>query len=365
MRTEQQNSRGTIARGGVRKLSILTACMLAGLLPVAPALALDAAKIYEMRAPSIWVVRVFDAQNQPTRMGSAVVIGPETLITNCHVLVRGKSISVKRENTAHGARLEYADVDRDLCIIKARGLVAPAVPVAPLSTLKVGEKVYALGAPRGLELTLSDGLVAALHRDKDERIVSIQMTAPISSGSSGGGVFDEDGRLIGVSYMTIRDAQNLNFAIPAVWIEQVPARATVALQKFRAEQAATTSGNTATAAVGPARVPATGPEQPVLGDELNRHFASIRQVVATAPSGASLEIRFSPDGSLGVTNTRSHGYSSGQFNVTPGTNEVCFTMGNPSFNAMQTCYRLSHRGDTYIMRSVSSPYYFTYAFTAS
>lgn len=66
-----------------------------------------------------------------------------------------------------------------------------------------------------------------------------------------------------------------------------------------------------------------------------------------------------------MTNTRSHGYSSGQFNVSPGTNEVCFTMGNPSFNAMQTCYRLSHRGDTYIMRSVSSPYYFTYAFTAS
>ncbi|WER48669.1 serine protease [Cupriavidus sp. WKF15] len=322
-------------------------------------------KIYEMRAPSIWVVRVFDAQDHPTRMGSAVVIGPETLVTNCHVLVRGKSISVKHDNTAHGARLEYADVDRDLCIIKAKGLVAPAVPVAPLSTLKVGEKVYALGAPRGLELTLSDGLLAALHRDKDNNIVRIQMTAPISPGSSGGGLFDEEGRLIGVSYMTIRDAQNLNFAIPATWIDQVPARATVALQKFRAEQAATTAGNATTAAVAPARVPPTGPEQSISGDELNRHFASIGRIVATAPSGAALEMQFSPDGSFGVTNTRTRGYSSGQFNVTPGTDEVCFTMGNPSFNVMQTCYRLSHRGDTYTMRSVSSSYYFTYAYTGS
>ena len=54
---------------------MLTACVFAGLHPAAPALALEAAKIYEMRAPSIWVVRVFDAQDHPTRLGSAVVIG--------------------------------------------------------------------------------------------------------------------------------------------------------------------------------------------------------------------------------------------------------------------------------------------------
>lgn len=338
------------------------ACALA-LLSAAPAHALDAAKIYEMRAPSIWVVHVFDAQARVMQMGSAVVIGPETLVTNCHVLMQGKSLSVKRENTAHGARLEYADVDRDLCIIKAKGLVAPAVPVAPLNSLKVGEKVYALGAPRGMELTLSDGLLAALHRDRNDNIVRIQMTAPISPGSSGGGLFDEEGRLVGVSYMTMRDAQNLNFAVPAVWIDQVPARATAALQKFRAEQAQPAPAAATTTAA--ARAPATGPEQPVSGDELSRHVASLNRIVATAPTGVPLELRFSADGSFGVTNTRTSGYSSGQFSVPAGSNEVCFTMDNPRFKTMQTCYRVSHRGDTYTMRSVSSSYFLTYAFTGS
>lgn len=337
------------------------ACGLAGLLPAATGFAMDAAQVYALRAPSIWVVNVFDAQGRRMSLGSAVVIGPDRLVTNCHVLFHGKSVSVKHENTAHGAQLEFADVDRDLCILHAKELAAPAVPIAPLASLKVGEKVYAIGAPRGLELTLSDGLLAALHRDTDDNIVRLQMSAPISAGSSGGGLFDSEARLIGVSYMTIRDAQNLNFAIPATWIDQVPARATVALQKFRSEQAASAR---ATQTQPVAALP-SGPQQPVSGDDLRRHFASLEKITATAPSGVLLEMRFSSDGSFGVTNTRTLGYSSGQLNLAPGSNEVCFSMGNPRFKTMQTCYRLTRNGDTYTMRSVSSPYFFTYAFHGS
>lgn len=363
MRTDNNNSRVRTACGRVRKLSTYrawAAWMLAGLMPVSPVIAMDASQLYAKRAPSIWLVTVYDAQGRPKGLGSAVVIGPETLVTNCHVLFHSKSVSVKHENTAHGARLEHADVDRDLCILRAQGMVAPAVPIAPLTSLLIGQKVYAIGAPRGMELTLSDGLLAAIHRDRSDAIASLQITAPISPGSSGGGIFDVEGRLVGVSSATLLGAQNVNFAIPAAWIDDVPARAKVALQKFRAEQAAPLVA-AAPGATAPTRVAGVA----ITGDELSRHVAALGQITAIAPSGVALDFRFSPDGSFDVTNTRSKGYSSGRLTVAPDSNEVCFQMGNPRFIQMQTCYRLSRNGETYTMRSVSSSYFFTYALSAS
>ncbi|RDK07335.1 S1C family serine protease [Cupriavidus lacunae] len=219
----------------IRRIAFRVSLAAVLLLPTVSCFAIEAADLYEKRSPSIWLVSVHDAQGQRIKMGSAVVTGHEELVTNCHVLTQGRSITIKHENTAHAAQLAHADVERDLCIIRAKGLAAPAVKIAPVSTLKVGQKVYAIGAPRGMELTLSDGLLSALNHDKDDNLTRIQISAPISPGSSGGGVFDTDGRLIGIAYLTLKDAQNLNFAIPADWIAQVPARAKVALEKFRAE----------------------------------------------------------------------------------------------------------------------------------
>jgi len=219
----------------VRKLALWLSLAAALSLPTFSCLAIEAADLYEKRSPSIWLVSVSNAQGQRIKIGSSVVIGREELVTNCHVLTQGRSITIKHDNTMHMAQLVHADVERDLCIIRAKGLAAPAVMIAPVSTLKVGQKVYALGAPRGMELTLTDGLLSSLNHDKDDNLTRIQISAPVSPGSSGGGVFDTDGRLIGISYLTLKDAQNLNFAIPAEWIAQVPARARVALEKFRAE----------------------------------------------------------------------------------------------------------------------------------
>jgi hypothetical protein len=91
--------------------------------------------------------------------------------------------------------------------------------------------VYALGNPRNLELTLSDGLISALRRDDDMKLQRIQTSAPISHGSSGGGLFDEEGRLIGITSSGKEDGQNLNFAIPINWMQELPARSVAALAK--------------------------------------------------------------------------------------------------------------------------------------
>jgi len=96
----------------------------------------------------------------------------------------------------------------------------PVARVAPLSSMKVGQRLYAIGAPQGLELSLSEGLVSGLRKDGDTTL--IQTTAAISPGSSGGGLFDERGHLVGITTMFLKDSQALNFAVPAEMIALVP-----------------------------------------------------------------------------------------------------------------------------------------------
>jgi S1-C subfamily serine protease len=100
------------------------------------------------------------------------------------------------------------------------------VRIAPTASVVVGESVYAIGTPRGLELTMSAGLVSSLRKNTAGQIVLVQTSASVSGGSSGGGLFDDSGALVGLTTLgsVTGDAQNLNFAIPADWIVELPDR---------------------------------------------------------------------------------------------------------------------------------------------
>ena len=180
-------------------------------------------KVYSMVAPSVWRVVSYDAAGKALAQGSAVVIAPETLLTNCHVLAQAKSFTIRQDNTIVGARLQYIDVERDMCQIVARNLKAPAVRIGDSDKVVVGQRIYTLGNPLGLELTLSDGLVSALRKDDAQHLRYIQISAPISHGSSGGGLFDEEGRLIGITSAGLDKGQNLNLAIPIKWQQELAA----------------------------------------------------------------------------------------------------------------------------------------------
>jgi serine protease Do len=211
------------ARSGLVAAGALLACSVS-------AQAMSPEDLYRTISPSIWLVRALDADGVPVRSGSAVVTAPETLLTNCHVLRQAKRIVISNDNVQHGARLQHIDVERDLCQITARNLRAPAVPIGETERLAVGQKVYALGNPLGIERTLSDGLISALHRTEQRReLVMIQTSAPISPGSSGGGLFDAQGRLIGITTSQTREGQNINFAIPIDWMRDLAARSDAAL----------------------------------------------------------------------------------------------------------------------------------------
>jgi S1-C subfamily serine protease len=112
------------------------------------------------------------------------------------------------------AELVAADFEADRCVLQTRFMhLHPVVGLRRFDALEVGEAVYAIGNPRRLERTLSEGLLSGKRTGTDQRL--LQTTAPISPGSSGGGLFDRQGNLLGITSSTLRGAQNVNFAVPA------------------------------------------------------------------------------------------------------------------------------------------------------
>jgi tetratricopeptide (TPR) repeat protein len=181
-----------------------------------------ASEIYEQAAKSTVVVGNFDAKGKQQSMGSGVVMPDGDVVTNCHVVKGASRLTVRVGQTERPATLRYSDWDRDVCALSSTGLNAPSATVGSSKTLKVGAKVYAIGAPKGLELTLSDGIVSSL-RDLDGGRY-IQTTAAISPGSSGGGLYDDNGALVGLTTFYFTEGQNLNFAVPIDWVKELPKR---------------------------------------------------------------------------------------------------------------------------------------------
>jgi hypothetical protein len=151
--------------------------------------------------------------------GSAVVVGPGRLVTNNHVVAGAAQITVRHGADQYSAYVATADPEHDLALLRADALLAPSVRFGNGEDVRVGQSVYAIGSPRGLEQTLSEGIVSSLRSTADGSV--IQTTAAISPGSSGGGLFDDHGRLIGLTTMQALNGQSLNFAIPIAWLSKV------------------------------------------------------------------------------------------------------------------------------------------------
>jgi hypothetical protein len=240
--------------GKLWRVGLDTALILAGAAAATGAHALEPDVLFEKVAPSVWEVFTFDAKGV-VGLGSAVVIANGEVVTNCHVLANAKGALLRRQNVMYEAKLKHADVPRDLCVLSVANFTAPAVAVVPLAGLKVGQKVFAIGNPKGLEATLSEGLISGLRGEWKDGSHVIQTTAPISPGSSGGGLFDTEGRLVGITTFQSKDGQNLNFALPAEWIGQIGERAEAALGRRKQTPS---PGGGAVAENGPPGYPAAG-----------------------------------------------------------------------------------------------------------
>ncbi len=157
----------------------------------APVGSLTANELFSRLSPSVFVIEVLDSKGAAIALGSAVGIGKDEVVTNRHVVEDGKSWRVRQGERTWAAKIVFLDAEHDLCGLQVEGLQATPVSLRLSSTLSVGEHVYTLGAPEGLELSLSKGLVSALRRFEGGSF--IQTTAPISHGSSGGGFLTAKG----------------------------------------------------------------------------------------------------------------------------------------------------------------------------
>jgi tetratricopeptide (TPR) repeat protein len=182
-----------------------------------------AKEIFDKRSSNIVVVGTFDNYGKFSAAGSGVILSDGLVVTNCTVIKKANPLKVLHQGKDYPAAVQHSDWDRDVCSLAIKGLRASEIPLGNTKTLKVGEKVYAIGARQGLALTLSEGIISGLHEMEVGRY--LQISAPISPGSSGGGLFDEEGRLLGLITFNPGKRQDLNFAGPVdMWIRELPAR---------------------------------------------------------------------------------------------------------------------------------------------
>ena len=183
-----------------------------------PAFALTPSEVFEKVKDSVLVVKALDAHGSPKSQGSGVMLPNGKVATNCHVVRNGERFQVGRGKEFVSATLHAADSDKDLCLLEVNGLSARPAILGQAVTLKIGQAVYAVGSPKGLELSLSDGIVSQLRGTAPP---IIQTTTAISPGSSGGGLFDAEGRLVGITTFYLEGGQSLNFALPVEWLANI------------------------------------------------------------------------------------------------------------------------------------------------
>lgn len=156
----------------------------------------------------------------PSSQGSGFFIDKNTLVTNYHVIEGTTSIEIKtseEEDFYRGGKVVLASEEFDLAIIRTNKDF-PFFSIDSTGKEKVGSKVYTIGNPRGLEGTISDGILSGKRNEYGTEY--LQITAPISPGNSGGPLLNENGEVIGVSTFTFVNGQNLNFAMPIKYISK-------------------------------------------------------------------------------------------------------------------------------------------------
>jgi S1-C subfamily serine protease len=141
-------------------------------------------------------------------------------VSNVHVIGSGDRAEVELEDGRKFAVTEVRayDMAQDVAIFKignaVPGAAAGALPKVPLGSsdsLNLGDKVVVIGSPEGLSNTVTEGILSARRGGEQP---ALQVSAAISPGSSGGPVFDEAGRVVGVTQSQWEEGENLNFAIP-------------------------------------------------------------------------------------------------------------------------------------------------------
>jgi len=172
-----------------------------------------ASSIYERCHSGVVVVVPLDKDDKALGQGSGFILAANRVVTNHHVLA-GSSNAVVLFADGDTVRVEGFVADnptRDITIIAVNtGMRAP-LKLGDELALKQGDEVYAIGAPRGLDLSITNGIVSGFRTVEDQFL--LQTTAAIAPGSSGGPLFNRDGRVVGVTTSLLNDSPGIYFSV--------------------------------------------------------------------------------------------------------------------------------------------------------
>ena len=165
--------------------------------------------------PSIVYIEMEGAGGRPGCYGSGFFVTPTQILTNKHVVTcsearRGR-VKLAGGQRSYPTKWIVALPDLDVALVEAEWLTAQPLQLDTVRQLSVGDDIFVAGNPEGLEGTFTRGIVSGVRSQGG----LLQIDAPVSPGSSGGPVVDAYGRVVGVTVSSIREGQNLNFAIPA------------------------------------------------------------------------------------------------------------------------------------------------------
>ena len=169
--------------------------------------------IAEKSSKSIVQITSKNSSGDALGFGTGFFVGPNKVVTNFHVIDDASFVTIKVLNSGKVYEVTTVDghsIENDLAILLVDGFEKPLSITDVLP--RVGDTVYVNGNPKGLTGTFSSGIVSAIRGEADT--TRIQITAPISPGSSGSPVMNSRGEVIGVASSGVVDGQNLNFAIP-------------------------------------------------------------------------------------------------------------------------------------------------------
>jgi S1-C subfamily serine protease len=180
----------------------------------APCSAATVEEIAQKSMPSVVAIITFDDTGLGLCQGSGFFVSPQEIITNAHVIDGAYSAEVYTDKHYYDrVTILNANEDVDLAILSVDAKDETALQIKPDPEPKPGQRVVTIGHPLQLQKSLSDGVIGAVQTT--DRLQVLLITAPISHGSSGSPVLDEEGRVIGVVCATDKEGQNLNFAIGA------------------------------------------------------------------------------------------------------------------------------------------------------
>lgn len=196
-----------------------TATLLIMALISCQVIALDSTQVHKKVSESIYLIISYNIKNnkaEPTKFGSGVAMTKQIIVTNCHVALSAKYIAIKINENYHNLNTHSVNKPHDLCLLILKKPLLIPVKIRTYSNVTVGEKVYAIGYPRGINRFLSEGIVS--NKTIDENGIWILSDVATGFGSSGGGLFDNQGNLIDITTAGLKKFPNITVSAATDWI---------------------------------------------------------------------------------------------------------------------------------------------------